>query len=200
MQKIHLPWITIGVSATMIFLFFLPSSIQSAFYLEVDSNSYQSLTGWITGHFIHADHEHLAWNIIALLALGSILEVRSKALLLASLGTGIIAVDALLLSPLSTLQYYCGLSGVLNTLLGATLWVLWTETRSKWIIALAIASIIKMLFELLLNQSLLTNVSWLPYPLSHLAGFISTPLVILWVHKKAQLLEVTQIPSPPRTI
>ena len=64
----------------------------------------------VSGHFMHADLQHLLWNGLGLAVLGSLLENRSRYILLAALGIGMIFVNALLLSPWSQLVYYCGLS------------------------------------------------------------------------------------------
>ena len=132
----------------------------------------------ISGHFIHADLHHLFWNCLGLAVLGSLLEYRSKRMLLTALSTGIVFVNALLLSPYSQLDYYCGLSGVLNTLLLLALWLEWKSTRS-WIIAvIALGAITKTLIEVSQGVSLMTHISWPPYAWSHVAGLIGGVSVI----------------------
>ena len=126
----------------------------------------------ISGHFIHADLQHLFWNGLGLAVLGSVLEHHSRHMLLLALGSGIVFVNALLLSPFSQLDYYCGLSGVLNTLLLLALWLEWRLTRS-WIIAVITISVIaKTLIEVSQGVSLMTNISWPPYAWSHVAGLL----------------------------
>ena len=86
----------------------------------------------VTGHLVHADWSHLLWNALGLVVLGWLIEHRSRRLLLAALAAGISTVSLLLLSPLSSLDYYCGLSGVLNSLLAVALWLEWRSCRSCW--------------------------------------------------------------------
>jgi rhomboid family GlyGly-CTERM serine protease len=133
----------------------------------------------VTGHFMHADLEHLLWNGLGLAVLGMLIEQRSRMMLWVALGVGVFSVSALLLSPFSQLEYYCGLSGVLNTLLLIALWLEWQATRSWLIIAIAGGSVAKVLIEVALGASIMTHISWPPYAWSHVAGLIGG-LILVW--------------------
>jgi rhomboid family GlyGly-CTERM serine protease len=135
----------------------------------------------VSGHLVHADLEHLLWNSLGLAVLGAVIEYRSRASLLAALGAGMVFVSALLLSPWSPLVYYCGLSGVLNTLLLVALWQEWRISRSWLLISIALGSVAKLIFELSQGVSIVTNVSWPPYAWSHLAG-LTAGLAVVWVN------------------
>jgi rhomboid family GlyGly-CTERM serine protease len=126
----------------------------------------------VTGHLMHADLQHLLWNCLGLAVLGTLIEQRSRIMLWAALGVGIASVSALLLSPFSQLEYYCGLSGVLNTLLLVALWAEWTITRSWLIIIITCGSIAKVVIEVSQGASIMTHISWPPYAWSHVAGLI----------------------------
>ncbi len=133
----------------------------------------------VTGHFMHADPEHLFWNCLGLAVLGTLIEHRSRTLLWVALGAGIASVSALLLSPLSQLEYYCGLSGALNTLLLVALWLEWQATRSWAIIVIACVCIAKAVIEVSLGESIVTHISWPPYAWSHVAGLVGG-LITVW--------------------
>ncbi len=133
-----------------------------------------------TGHFMHADAQHLLWNCLGLAVLGTLIERRSQTLLWAALGAGIVSVSALLLTPFPQLEYYCGLSGVLNTLLMVALWLEWTFTRSRLIILIALGSIAKAVIEVSQGTSIVTHISWPPYAWSHVAGLIGGLMVCFW--------------------
>jgi len=135
----------------------------------------------VSGQLVHADLEHLLWNGLGLAVLGTIVEYRSRATLLAALGAGTVFVSALLLSPWSPLDYYCGLSGVLNTLLLVALWQEWRISRSWLLISIAFACAAKLIVELSQGVSILTDVSWPPYAWSHLAG-LTAGLFVVWVN------------------
>jgi rhomboid family GlyGly-CTERM serine protease len=133
----------------------------------------------VTGHFVHADPEHLLWNCLGLAVLGVLIELRSRTMLWTAFGAGIASVSALLLTPFSQLEYYCGLSGVLNTLLLVALWLEWRRTRSWLIIVITFGSIAKAVIEVTLGASIVTHISWPPYAWSHVAGLIGG-LMVVW--------------------
>ena len=179
MTKRQTPILTIGLVTTLIGLYWLVPDKTPLYFSSADIWEGEV---WriVSGHFIHADLQHLLWNCLGLGVLGSLLEYRSRQLLLASSGAGILFVSALLLTPFSQLDYYCGLSGVLNALLLVALWVQWKLTRSWWIIILAFGSIVKVLVEVSQGISLVTHISWPPYAWSHVAG-LSGGLFIIWI-------------------
>jgi rhomboid family GlyGly-CTERM serine protease len=137
----------------------------------------------VTGHFMHADLQHLLWNCLGLAVLGSLIEYRSRTVLWAALSAGIVSVSALLLTPFSQLEYYCGLSGVLNSLLLVALWLEWRFTRSWLIIVITCGIIVKTVIEVSQGTSILTHISWPPYAWSHVAGLIGG-LIIVWVQSQ----------------
>lgn len=178
MIKIHLPILTLGITALSSLLMLLPIEWQSALYFNRAAVTSGAVDSLISGHFVHVDMSHWFWNCLALLVLGAFIELRSRGLLLASLLLGLIAVDLLLLSPFSDIVFYCGLSGLLNSLLVVTLWLFWQQTRSRWVLVSAVLCLGKIGFELLLGESLLTRIAWPPYPPAHLAGAIGGVLCV----------------------
>ena len=182
MTKRRIPILTIGLVTTLIGLHLMVADKTPLYFSAVDIREGEV---WriVSGHFMHADLQHLLWNCLGLAVLGSLLEYRSRQLLLAASGTGILFVSVLLLTPLSQLDYYCGLSGVLNTLLLVALWAQWKLTRSGWIIILACGSIAKVLFEVSQGISIVTHISWPPYAWSHVAGLLGG-LFIIWIQSR----------------
>lgn len=179
MNKLPIPMITLFLFAISGSLMLLPDSWQSLFYFDRNAVEAGELYRLISGHFIHGDIHHWIWNSVALLVLGAIIEVKSKRLLLVTLLVGIVSVDVLLLSPLSTINYYCGLSGILNTLLVTVFWIAWREYQSKWIIISALLCAAKIALEVSVNDSLLTHIQWPPYPAAHLAGALAGGLLVI---------------------
>jgi len=175
----RIPVLTIGLVTTLIALHLLVPD-KTPLYFSAAAIFQGETWRVVSGHFIHADLQHLLWNCLGLAVLGSLLEYRSKTILLATLGAGIVFVNALLLSPFAQLEYYCGLSGVLNTLLLVALWLEWRSTRS-WLIALiACGSFVKVLIEVSQGISIVTHISWPPYAWSHVAGLIGG-LFVIWM-------------------
>jgi len=174
----QIPIHTIGLVMTLIALHWLVPDKTLLYFSAADIARGET---WriVTGHFVHADPEHLWWNCLGLAVLGMLIEYRSRFLLWATLGAGIASVSALLLTPFSHLEYYCGLSGVLNTLLLASLWLEWQRSRSWLIIAIAGGSIAKAVIEVSLGASIVTSISWPPYAWSHVAGLMGALIIII---------------------
>lgn len=127
----------------------------------------------ITGHWVHSDLTHAAWDISALLLLGALFETRLRwrlpmVLLLTSLG-----VDAWLWWGDPALSYYCGLSGILNGLLVAGLVHLWRDTRHPVVLLTALGAVLKIFVEINTGQSLVTQTAWPSVPVAHAAGYLS---------------------------
>jgi rhomboid family GlyGly-CTERM serine protease len=176
----QIPIHTIGLVMTLIALHWLVPDKTLLYFSAADIAQGET---WriVTGHFVHADPEHLLWNCLGLAVLGTLIEYRSRFMLWATLGAGITSVSALLLTPFSQLDYYCGLSGVLNTLLLATLWLEWQRSRSWLIMVIACGSIAKAAIEVSLGASIVTHISWPPYAWSHVAGLMGGLIIIFCV-------------------
>jgi len=180
----HFPVLTVSLLITLICLHWL---VEDKTQLYFSAAAIFQGESWrlVSGHFMHADSQHLLWNCLGLAVLGSLLEYRSRNVLIASLVVGTIIVSALLLTPWSHLTYYCGLSGVLNTLLLVALWFEWRLTRSWLITLIACGSLAKMLVEVYQGTSIMTHISWPPYAWSHVAGLIGGVLVI-WMFSRTK--------------
>lgn len=176
----RLPILSIILCALTCALMALPADVHAALYFNRLSLAQGNATGLFAGHWIHADFQHLLWNVTALGIIAAMIESHSRLLLLGSIVIGMVCVDVLLLSPLSSLQRYCGLSGLLNTLLGVVLLLKWRDTRSPLVVCIATLALFKIALEMVSGQSMFTDISWPPYAASHLAGLLGAPLAI-WV-------------------
>jgi len=183
MNKPSIPFQTLGLVLLLLgFHFLVPD--RSIFYFSAEAIARGETWRLLTGHFVHADLQHLGWNCLGLLVLGSLIEQYSKSAWWTALCAGIASVSALLLSPFSHLDYYCGLSGVLNTLLLVVLWYEWQRTHSWLVIVITLGAITKTVIEVSLGESLLTHIDWPPYTWSHVAGLIGGLLVVLTQQKR----------------
>ena len=142
----RIPVLTLGITMVLIGLHCLVPD-KALLYFSAEQIFNGQVWRLISGHLMHADLQHLLWNCLGLVVLGSLLEYRSRPALIASLLVGALCVNALLLTPFSRLVYYCGLSGVLNTLLLVALWIEWRQTRSWMIILMACGCLAKVAFE-----------------------------------------------------
>jgi rhomboid family GlyGly-CTERM serine protease len=177
MATLRTPFLTISLVLTLIGLHWLVPD-KTLLYFSAGDIARGETWRIVSGHFMHADLQHLLWNCLGLAVLGTLIEQRSRIAWWAALGAGIAAVSSLLLSPFSQLDYYCGLSGVLNTLLLVALWLEWRFTRSWLIIAITCGSIAKAVIEVSLGTSIMTHISWPPYAWSHVAGLVGGLIII----------------------
>jgi len=174
----RIPLISLLLSTLACALMFLPQEVHNKLYFDSQLLSQGHLWGLVTGHWVHADIQHLIWNVAALAILATIIETRSRRLLLWSIAIGTFCVDLLLLSPASDLQRYCGLSGLLNTLLGVALYIYWQATRATTVIVVGMLCVAKIALEMYSGHSVFTDISWPPFATAHLAGILGSPIVI----------------------
>jgi len=135
----------------------------------------------MTGHWVHADWEHLAWNLMALGILGWMIETSLGHLkLYTALIAGICLVTAWVWWFIPSLNYYCGLSGILNTLLFVMLIDGWRWSRNYIFPLVAIAATAKIGFELFQSSAIFTHTSWPAIPEAHLAGALAAMLLMFY--------------------
>ncbi|MFK7977803.1 MAG: rhomboid family intramembrane serine protease [Halioglobus sp.] len=187
----RVPTVTLMLCIITIALSFLSNMAQEALYFDLHALDSGRWIGLLSGHWMHADAEHLLWNVSALGVLAGVIEVHSRRLLLVSLLAGMASVNLLLLSPLTDITRYCGLSGILNTLLGVMLYIAWQKTQSGFVIAVGVLSLLKIVLEIMLAESLFTSASWPPFAMAHLAGLAATPVALyLFSVKRCEQLSV----------
>ncbi|MBV2127360.1 MAG: rhombosortase [Candidatus Thiodiazotropha sp. (ex Ctena orbiculata)] len=172
------PKLTVGAVLITAVLMAMPQH-HGHFYFDLSPVMSGEWWRLLTGQLIHSDWEHWFWNAAALAVLGSYLEQQSKYLWFQGMLAGMISINLLLLSDWSQITRYCGLSGALNTLLAVALFHYWRETRSAWVIVAALVSMSKLMIELLSGTSLLTQLSWPPFPPAHLAGTLAGVILII---------------------
>ena len=178
------PLFTLLLCSLSVGFMLLPPTLHNVLYFDYFQVSRGNWQGLITGHWVHAGGQHLVWNVSALALLGALIEARSRTLLLVSIAIGTLFVDLLLLSPLGGLQRYCGLSGLLNTLLGVALYLVWRETRSPLLVLTAILCVTKIVLEMQTGQSIFTATAWPPFAQAHLAGILGVPFALMLVSRR----------------
>ena len=147
----------------------------------------------LTGHWVHADLEHLAWNLIAFGILGWMIETSLGHLkLYTALMAGMCIVNAWVWWFIPSLDFYCGLSGILNTLLFVILLDGWLKTRQVIFLLVAVAATSKIAFELFQASAIFTNTSWPAVPEAHLAGALAAVIVMLYQNILNNSLKLSQ--------
>jgi rhomboid family GlyGly-CTERM serine protease len=125
----------------------------------------------VSAHWVHSDSEHLAWNVAGLLVLGWLFEPLLRARLLTVLLVGTLGVDLLIWWMLPELERYCGLSGILNALLAAGLYLMWRTSRAPLVILTGLGALAKIAVEVSSASALFTHSAWPSVPGAHAAGF-----------------------------
>lgn len=137
-----------------------------------------------TGHLVHSDARHALWNILALGILAALLERRGGRRLGLIGAFGAVAVDLWLWWGQPALQWYCGLSGLLNTMLVVVLFDLWSETRRRVVWAIGMVLMAKLVMETVLNQALFTHTLWPSVPWAHVAGFAGGLVLVVFERRR----------------
>jgi rhomboid family GlyGly-CTERM serine protease len=132
----------------------------------------------LTGHLVHWDLEHLAWDLGAFAILAALLETRGHGPLLACTGLAALAISAASLVALPAGFHYRGLSGIDSALFALLLVQLLREAcarqetaRAMLLAALGLAFSAKVAYEVMTGQALFANSpAFTPVPLAHVVG------------------------------
>lgn len=148
-----------GFTVLISTLFYFSSVDPALFYLDRMAVWQGDLLRLVSGHLMHTDLQHWALNTGVFAILGGIIEQRSRGLLLAGWVAGICAVDLWLVSPWASIQVYCGLSGVLNTLFVLAAGVIWQRNPHRQLPVLLIGAGLKIVVELYSGVAVLSATS-----------------------------------------
>lgn len=170
--SITLPWRSLLLSAGALAAYLIFGPAPEAWVFDRVAIAAGEWWRLITGHWVHSDLAHAAWDITALLLLGALFEERLKWRLPLTLLFGTVGVNAWLWWGEPTLHYYCGLSGILNSLLILGLLYLWRELRHPLVLVTAVGAALKIILEICFDQALLTQTAWPSVPTAHAAGFL----------------------------
>jgi rhomboid family GlyGly-CTERM serine protease len=167
----HRPWLTGTLCAVCLLLFLILGAAPEALLYSRAAIAQGEIWRLLTGHFVHCDFAHLAWNLLPLLLIGGLLEQRIGWMKF----SGVTAVSCLGVSgwlwfTQIDLQLYCGLSGMLNGLLVVLLATLWQESRHPVLSLIGLVALAKIIFETTNQEAIFTHLSWAGLPGAHGAG------------------------------
>ncbi len=172
------PCRTLGLGLTLALLYLLAGAAPEALVFSRERVLAGEYWRLVSGHLVHSGPAHLGWNLAALLVVGSLLEQRIGARWWAALAAGMAAIDGLLLC-WPALDAYCGLSGVLNTLLAVLLLDHLREPVARpWALATLLGMTVKIGVELHQGAALLTHTAWPAFAPAHLAGLLGALPVV----------------------
>ena len=168
-----LPWRSMLMGVVAVLAYLLPGAAPEALVFDRVAIAQGEWWRLITAHWVHSDLTHAGWDIAALLLLGALFEARLQWRLPVVLLLATIGVDIWLWWGEPVLNYYCGLSGILNGLLMAGLLRFWRDTRHPVVLLTGMAAVLKIVVEMNSGQALLTQTAWPSVPAVHAAGLIS---------------------------
>ena len=169
---ITLSWRTILLGAGAIAAYLMLGAAPEAWVFDREAIAQGEWWRLITGHWVHSDLAHASWDIAALFLLGILFEARLQWRLPLALLVATVGVDAWLWWGNPVLQYYCGLSGILNSLLIVGLLQLWHDLRHPLIMLTGTGAVVKIIVEIYAGQALLTQTVWPSVPAVHAVGFL----------------------------
>lgn len=174
-----LPWLTLGLAAVAASLWWGLGPVPGRLVFDRSKIAAGEIWRLVTGHFVHSDGAHVAWNIGALLLIGLTMEGFGRRRMIAAIIAGIAAVDAGLWWGMTDLQRYCGLSGMLNALLVVAVFEGWRRFRHPLFAATGGIYVVKLVVEAFADQGLLVQTVWPSVPMAHVAGFIGGALLAI---------------------
>lgn len=137
----------------------------------------------LTAHFTHSSTSHAFWDVLAFTGVTFWLSQYSIKQTMVSVFTGIVAVDILLLSAFSSLDYYCGLSGILFSPL---LLICYHCLKANSVIVGVLPLLVvcaKILWEAYFQNTLFVDTAWPAYPEAHLAGLMGGLFCMALTHR-----------------
>jgi len=177
---ISMPWRTLllVIIATALFLFAGAAPDTLVYNQEAIRNG--ELWRLITGHWVHSDSQHATWNIIALFILGCLFESALKQKLFTVLLISSIALSGWIYLLMPQMTAYCGLSGILNSLLVVGTLTLWQQRRSTTLLVILLLAILKSVIEMQTQSAIFTHTVWPSVPATHLAGMLTGLQIFLY--------------------
>ena len=177
--RFRLPLFSLSITALASLLYvYLGAAAETLVWSRTDISDGE-VWRLLTGHLIHSDVNHALWDILAFFIIGTMLEQYSRKSMLIAIVTSLILINSWLWWGLTDLLYYCGLSGIINTMMGLLLYQLWRQQPQPIILLISGLYIAKVLIENSMGQAMFTDTLWPALPSVHLVALISVVLLIL---------------------
>jgi rhomboid family GlyGly-CTERM serine protease len=174
----RIPYLTLLLAGLALTIHQSPDAIAA---LQWDRAGFAKGEIWraFTGHLTHFNADHLRWDVIALLAFGSLVEFRARRAWMGCMAAGAVAISLGVLWLEPQIVVYRGLSGLDSALFAFVATDLLLEglrTRDHPMSALGVLALAgftaKCVFELASGHTLFVeaNDAFQPMPLAHLIG------------------------------
>jgi rhomboid family GlyGly-CTERM serine protease len=180
MKRKTLPWLTLAVATCALVVWFVPAASGA---LAFDRDAVAGGEWWrlFTGHLAHWTADHLTWDLAAFAVLGALVERRSRAVFLTTVGLSAVAISIVVWTVLPNLATYRGLSGIDSALFAAaSATMLRAGISERCVVEIALPTlallglVAKCAFEIHTGATLFVtaNGAFVPVPLAHLAGLV----------------------------
>ncbi len=183
--RLRLPWRSFILGLLAILGYYIAGPAPELWVFSRAAISQGELWTLISGHWMHSDLEHAVWNISALIVLGSLFEQQLKTRLFTDLLLACVLMSFWLIYFMPDLSAYCGLSGILNTLLVTGIAALWQHYRAPSILLILALALIKNLMELFTQEAIFTHTTWPSVPEAHIVG-MAIGLAIVMIRSRYQ--------------
>ena len=176
---------TLVICASAIFIFNFPEL--SAFLIyDRAAIAHGEIWRLITGNLVHLSFTHLAYNLVAFLIAGMIIEIRGYRFFATLCLSTAIFIGMILFVVEPAMYFYAGLSGVVTAAVTYLCLHGLTEKGTwRWLCAAMLVGITaKIGMELAFGKSFLLAVGtqeFVPMPLSHLIGTVTAILLFVFV-------------------
>lgn len=133
----------------------------------------------ITGHLIHSSFEHLFWDLLAFAACSFYVESRNHGVYWLTIAFSIICLDLFLLSPLTNIAQYSGLSGVLYAVATVAAWQWKRDYRGMLAWTPLLVIVLKTLLEVVQKEAVFVSEGWTLLGEAHLVGLGAGVMLLL---------------------
>jgi rhomboid family GlyGly-CTERM serine protease len=170
----RIPFLTLLLAALAVAIHLLPEFVTTGLQFERGAFAGGEWWRFISAHLTHFDSNHLAWDVAALLVLGTLVETTSRRAVAIALGVASIAIPAAIWAWQPQFETYRGLSGLDSALFGLFATSL-IQRRRRPSVMLGIIALLgvgaKCSFELATGSTAFaTGTGYAPVPLAHLVG------------------------------
>jgi len=173
----------LSVSCLLLGLSHIFTPLTQEYWLQALCFDYQRITEhkeyWrlVTGHLVHSSFNHLFWDLLAFSVASIYVESKSRTIYIVTTLLSITCLNLYLLSPLTNVAQYSGLSGVLYSVITVAAWQWQRKNRGLvgWVPLIII--LMKTLLEIVRNDAVFVSEGWDLFEEAHLLGICAGSMI-----------------------
>jgi len=182
-------WRTSTIALVAIAIYLVLGAVPEQMVLDRSVSQLAEPWRLFTAHLAHCDIDHVLWDCTGLVLVGLIYEPILHKRLWQVLVVSALTIDAAVFVLAPEILRYCGLSGLINAVVGAGIAAAWFERRDPLLLGFGLLIATKVAIENLTATPLLTDTHWPPLHLAHLVGFLAGLAIVAAMHWRARFLE-----------